>query len=109
MREISFSRPMTGSSLPSRACAVRFVPNWVSVLAFASSARADSPEKNGRPAPGRPDAEPAMGRLRPWSFDVSLSTAPRTAAADTPRRWRMSMPMPSPSSTTPSSRCSVDT
>src|SRR5258708_5205650 len=27
-RSISFSRPITGSSLPSRAAAVRFRPNW---------------------------------------------------------------------------------
>ena len=29
-RSISFSRPITGSSLPSRAPAVRFRPNWSS-------------------------------------------------------------------------------
>ena len=109
MRETSFSRPMTGSSLPSRASAVRLVPNCASVLASASSPRADSPEKNGSPAPGRPEAEPAMGRLRLWSLAVSLSTAPRTEAAETPRRMRMSIAMPSPSSTMPTSRCSVET
>ena len=30
-RSISFSRPITGSSLPSRAAAVRFRPNWSSM------------------------------------------------------------------------------
>jgi hypothetical protein len=31
-RSISFSRPITGSSLPSRASWVRFRPNWSSTI-----------------------------------------------------------------------------
>ena len=34
-RSISFSRPITGSSLPSRAAAVRFRPNWSSTREVA--------------------------------------------------------------------------
>ena len=30
-RSISFSRPMTGSSLPARAASVRLMPSWSTV------------------------------------------------------------------------------
>ena len=109
MREISFSRPITGSSLPARAWSVRLVPNCFSVLSCWPWPWPASPEKNGKPAPGRPDAEPAMGRFLPLSLLVSLSMAVRTEAAETPRRCRMSIALPCPTSTMASSRCSVET
>ena len=108
MRETSFSRPITGSSLPSRASCVRLVPNCLRTEESSPLPWLESPEKNGRPEPGRTDAAPANGR-RPWSFEVSFSTAWRTDAAETPRRMRMSMAMHDDSSTMPRSRCSVDT
>ena len=43
-RSISFWRPMTGSSLPSRAAWVRLRPNWSSVLL-------DEPELGASGAP----------------------------------------------------------
>ena len=110
IREISFSRPMTGSSLPARASSVRFVPNCLSVLSvLPPTCPCAPPPKNGSPAPGRPDPAPARGRCLPWSFDVSFSTAVRTLAAETPKRRKMSIATPSPSLTMASSRCSVET
>ncbi|VWM24410.1 Uncharacterised protein [Collinsella intestinalis] len=110
MREISFSRPMTGSSLPSRASCVRLVPNCASTLSGLPPAwPCAPPPKNGRPAPGRPEPAPARGRCLPWSLAVSFSTAPRTLAPETPRRRRMSTARPLPSLTMASSRCSVET
>ena len=100
---------MTGSSLPARACSVRFVANCSSMLSLCWAPRPASPEKKGDPG-SRPAAPaPAMGRPCPWSFAVSLSTAACTEAPATPRRFRMSVAMPLPSSTMASSRCSVET
>ena len=52
-RSISFSRPMTGSSLPSRADWVRLRPNWSSTS-----------DDDGVPSP-RPPVLPSAGSL-PW-------------------------------------------
>ena len=110
MRWTSFSRPITGSSLPSRAFCVRLVANCLSVsVPLPFCCEASEPLKNGRPAPGRPAPAPASGRFLSWSLAVSFSMAFLMEADDTPRRMRMSMAMPLPSSTMPISKCSVDT
>ena len=46
-RSISFSRPMTGSSLPSRAAAVRLRPNWSSTSEVDGADSADVPADAG--------------------------------------------------------------
>lgn len=51
-RSISFSRPMTGSSLPSRAAWVRLRPNWSSTRLV-----------DGAASPG---AAPAAAGSLPW-------------------------------------------
>ena len=87
-RSISFSRPMTGSSLPARAASVRLMPSWSTVGVLL--ARFVSWRGAGRRAL-RQDADDLVADL----VEVDAEDS-RTPAA-----------MPSPSRTRPSSRCSV--
>ena len=43
-RSISFSRPITGSSLPSRAAWVRLRPNWSSTSELLGALSAGAPD-----------------------------------------------------------------
>ena len=88
-RSISFSRPMTGSSLPARAASVRLIPSWstVGVLLARFVSWADGP------------AEELCDRTRMTSW--------RTLSRLTPSDSRTPAAIPSPSRTRPSSRCSV--
>ena len=87
-RSISFSRPMTGSSLSARAASVRLIPraSTVGVLLarFVSWA-------------GPADDDCDRTRMTSW----------RTLSRFTPRLSSTPAAMPSPSRTRPSSRCSV--
>ena len=51
-RSISFSRPITGSSLPSRAAAVRFRPNWSSMTEAEGAVPDGAPAAAGSVARG---------------------------------------------------------
>ena len=87
-RSISFSRPMTGSRVPARAASVRLMPSWSSVGVFD-------------------------GRFVSWAGAVlelwlrTWMTWWRTLSRLTPRLSSTPAAMPSPSRTSPSSRCSV--
>ncbi len=59
VRSISFSRPMTGSSLPWRASSVRSRPKLSRAGVFDLPARGDSPGRRRRP--GRRPARPLPG------------------------------------------------
>jgi hypothetical protein len=86
-RSISFSRPMTGSSLSARAASVRLMPSasTVGVLLAASSPGVDRDELL------RQDADHLVADL----VEVHAETLEHARA------------IPSPSRTRPSSRCSV--
>ncbi len=88
-RSISFSRPMTGSSLPARAASVRLIPSWSTVGVF--EARFVSW------AVGPVDELWERTRMTSW----------RTLSRLTPSDSRTPAAMPSPSRTSPSRRCSV--
>jgi hypothetical protein len=88
-RSISFERPITGSSLPARAAAVRSMPSWSTV-----GVRVD---ERAAPAPA------LCGMLCERMRVVSARTRSRL----TPRLSSTPAAMPSPSRTRPSSRCSV--
>ncbi len=88
-RSISFSRPMTGSSLPARAASVRLIPSWSTVGVF--EARLVSW------AVGPVDELCERTRMTSW----------RTLSRLTPRDSRTPAAIPSPSRTSPSRRCSV--
>ena len=87
-RSISFSRPMTGSRLPARAASVRLMPSWSRVGVLD-------------------------GRFVSWAGVVLLDwlstwmTWWRTLSRLTPRLSSTPAAMPSPSRTSPRSRCSV--
>ena len=84
-RRISWSRPMTGSSLPSRAAAVKSVPNFSSALYCALRVGSGHPA----PSPGSSRRRPAASwRWRPAGSSSSPARPPLAA-----------MPM---------SRCSVE-
>ena len=87
-RSISFSRPITGSSLPARAASVRLIPSWSTVgvllVRFVSWAG---------------PAEELWERTRITSW--------RTLSRLTPRDSSTPAAIPSPSRTRPRSRCSV--
>ena len=89
-RSISLSRPITGSSLPSRASWVRSRPNWLSAGVSGRSSRSPVEELEGVP---------------PSSFSVSS----RTRLRSTPSSSSTLAATPSPSRISPSSRCSVPT
>ena len=89
-RWISFSRPMTGSSVLLRAAAVRSKPSW-SIVGVRLDWRA--------PAPAPAVCGPLWERMRVVSA--------RTRSRLTPRLSSTPAAMPSPSRTRPSSRCSV--
>ncbi len=88
-RSISFSRPMTGSSLPARAASVRLIPSWstVGVLLARFVSWADGP------------ADELCDRTRMTSW--------RTLSRLTPSDSSTPAAIPSPSRTRPRSRCSV--
>ena len=88
-RSISFSRPMTGSSLPALAASVRLIPSWstVGVLLARFVSWAPGP------------AEELCDRTR--------MTSCLTLSRFTPSDSRTPAAIPSPSRTSPSSRCSV--
>ena len=91
-RSISFSRPITGSSLPSRAAAVRFRPNW------SSMTEADGAAPGGAPAAaGSLPGEPASSRI----------TCRRTLPGSAPSLTSTWAATPSPSRIRPSRMCSV--
>ena len=90
-RSISPARPMTGSSLPSRAFCVRSVPNSFRALSGTVPAASKG-------------LRPAYTGLWPTK---SLS-AVRISSPFTPRRESTSSAVPSFSRTMPSSRCSVE-
>ena len=87
-RSISFSRPMTGSSLPRRAASVRFMPSWSTVGVL-------------------------LARLVSWvgpaddDCDSTRMTSWRTLSRLTPSDSSTPAAIPSPSRTRPRSRCSV--
>ena len=87
-RSISFSRPMTGSSLPSRAASVRLIPSWSTVGVL-------------------------LARFVSWAgpadelWDRTRMTSWRTLSRFTPSDSSTPAAMPSPSRTRPRSRCSV--
>ena len=87
-RSISFSRPITGSSLPARAASVRLIPSWSTVgvllVRFVSWAG--------------PAAE---------LWERTRITSWRTLSRFTPSDSRTPAAIPSPSRTRPRSRCSV--
>ena len=87
-RSISFSRPMTGSSLSRRAASVRLMPSWsrVGVLLARLVAWA-----------GPADEDCDRTRMTSW----------RTLSRLTPSDSRTPAAIPSPSRTSPSSKCSV--
>ena len=91
-RWISFSRPITGSSSPARAAAVRSKPSWSIV-----GVRVDWREPEPAPAPAV--CGPLCERIRVVSA--------RTRSRFTPRLSSTPAAMPSPSRTSPSSKCSV--
>ena len=88
-RSISFSRPMTGSSLPARAASVRLMPSWSTVGVFEARfvSWADGP----------------VDEL----WDRTRMTSWRTLSRLTPSDSRTPAAIPSPSRTRPSRRCSV--
>ena len=91
-RSISFSRPITGSSLPSRAAAVRLRPNW------SSMREADGAVTGGAPAAaGSLPGEPASSWITCW----------RTLAGSAPSLSSTWAATPSPSRIRPSRMCSV--
>ena len=87
-RSISFSRPMTGSSLPARAASVRLIPSWSTVGVLLA-----------RFVSGVGPADELCDRTRMTSW--------RTLSRLTPSDSRTPAAIPSPSRTSPSSRCSV--
>ena len=87
-RSISFSRPMTGSSLPARASSVRLMPSWSTVGVLLA-----------RLASGVGPAEELCERTRMTSW--------RTLSRLTPSDSSTPAAIPSPSRTRPRSRCSV--
>ncbi len=89
-RSISFSRPITGSSLPSRASWVRSRPNWLSAGVSGRSSRSAVPGPAGAPP-------------------SSLMVSSRTRLRSTPSSSSTFAATPSPSRMRPSSRCSVPT
>ena len=89
-RSISLSRPITGSSLPSRASCVRSRPNWLSAGVSGRSSRSEPPELEGAPP-------------------SNLSVSSRTRLRSTPSSSSTFAATPSPSRIRPSSRCSVPT
>ena len=93
-RSISFSRPMTGSSLFSRASFVRFRPNW-----------SRTNEVDGVPSCG-PVPEDAEGSL-PWKPESSWMTVWRTLFRSAPSLTSTCAATPSPSRMRPSRMCSV--
>ncbi len=84
-RRISWSRPMTGSSLPSRAAAVKSVPNFSSALYV-------------------PSGSGVVTRCPPLTF----SNASSSRCAEAPCR-SSSSPVWPPLAARPISRCSVET
>ena len=97
-RSVSSSRPITGSSLPSRA-------SWVRSRPYSLSAESSSPPLGAKPPEGRPIAPMATGAG--GRLGASSLMALRTASVETPMRVRASMATPLPSRRMPSSRCSV--
>ena len=95
-RSISCSRPMTGSSLPSRAACVRLRPNW-SRTSELEGASDDEP----------PVAEPDAADSLPWKPLSSWMTCWRTRLRSAPSFWRTWAATPSPSRISPSRMCSV--
>ena len=91
-RSISFSRPITGSSLPSRAPAVRLRPNW------SSMTEVDGAAWDGAPA--------AAGSL-PWEPASSWITCWRILLGSPPSLTSTWAATPSPSPIRPSRMCSV--
>ena len=91
-RSISFSRPITGSSLPSRAAAVRLRPNW------SSMTEAEGAVSGGAPA--------AAGSL-PWEPASSWITCWRILPGSAPSLTSTWTATPSPSRSRPSRMCSV--
>ena len=87
-RSISFSRPMTGSSLPARAASVRLIPSWSTVGVLLA-----------RLVSGVGPADELCDRTRMTSW--------RTLSRLTPSDSRTPAAIPSPSRTRPRSRCSV--
>ena len=87
-RSISFSRPMTGSSLPARAASVRLMPSWSTVGVLLA-----------RLVSGVGPADELCDRTRMTSW--------RTLSRLTPSDSRTPAAIPSPSRTRPRSRCSV--
>ena len=87
-RSISFSRPITGSSLPARAASVRLIPSWSTVGVL-------------------------LARLVSWVgpaeelWERTRMTSWRTLSRLTPSDSSTPAAIPSPSRTRPRSRCSV--
>ena len=95
-RSISGSRPMTGSSLPSRADWVRFWPNWSST----------SEDDGASPLPLLED-EPDAADSLPWKPESSWMTCWRTRLRSAPSFCSTWAATPSPSRIRPSRMCSV--
>ena len=92
-RSISFSRPMTGSSLFSRAACVRLRPNWSRTI-----------EDDGvLPVSGAPDVAASL----PWKPLSSCRTWLRTRFRSAPSLTSTCAATPSPSRMRPSRMCSV--
>jgi hypothetical protein len=104
MRSISSARPMTGSSLPSRAMAVRSRPNSSSV-GVLDLVRDGEPE----PEPEEPEACWPPPCCWDWPSPSRLSTSSRTTSRRRPRFSSTRAATPSSSLIRPSSRCSVPT
>ena len=106
-RSTSRSRPITGSSLPSAASWVRFLPNCSSMEPSSDCCGpCPMPLKNCWPKPtpvgcGRPSL-PLLSL-----FSTNSLTALRTASAETPMRESAVIARSSLWDTMPKSRCSV--
>ena len=95
-RSISCSRPMTGSSLDSRASWVRLRPNWSSTS-----------EDDGASAPEADDEAPDDADSLPWKPESSWMTCWRTRLRSAPSFCSTWAATPSPSRIRPSRMCSV--
>ncbi|GIU92102.1 MAG: hypothetical protein KatS3mg011_1008 [Acidimicrobiia bacterium] len=96
-RSISRVRPITGSSLRSRAAWVRFRPNWSSTVEPWLDCSRDEPV--AVPA--------AVCSSAAWGPDRSWMTVWRTFCSSAPSFWRTWAATPSPSRINPSRMCSV--
>ena len=85
VRSISFSRPMTGSSLPCRASSVRSRPKLSRAGVFDLPARGDRLGPAGRPRRRRPCRRPARSLRPSMPWPRRFSTSSRTSSSFRPR------------------------